>query len=72
MKYYVYRISKYSGRKEYKKTKTLETYVGEALKGTCWKFSKEGAKKIVVRNNEHFRGWHYEFGMEEAEEGARR
>ena len=70
MKYYVYRISKYSGRKEYKKTKTLDIYISESLKDSCWKFSKEGAKKIVARNNEHFKGWHYEFGMEEAETGA--
>lgn len=69
MKYYVYRISNYTGRKEYKKTKTLDIYVSEALKETCWKFTKRGAQGIV-KKLEAWGGWHCTFGIEEAEEGA--
>lgn len=63
MKYYVYRISKHTGRKEYKKTKTLDNYVGEKLKDACWQYSKQGAKRIVERDAERY-GWHFEYGME--------
>ena len=64
MKYYVYRISKATGRKEYKINKTLDNWAGEALKPKCWQFSKQGAAGIVKFNTERS-GWHYEYGFEE-------
>lgn len=66
MKYYVCRISKITGRKEYKLRKTLDIYVGEMLKGNCWQYSKQGARGIVERENAH--GWNYDFFTEEVTE----
>lgn len=67
MKYYVYRISKISGRKEYKRAKTLDIFVSEKLKDSCWQYSKQGATGIIKKCNDRC-GWHYEYGMESVTE----
>jgi len=67
MKYYIYRISKHTGRKEYKKNKTVDGWVGVAARFYCWRFSESGAKKITKRENAN--SWHYEYGFEAVEEG---
>ena len=64
-RYYVYRVSKRTERKDYKRYKTLDTWVGEGLKDQCWKFSKQGATGIVKVYTERA-GVNYEYGFEEA------
>ena len=68
MRYYVCRVSKYTGRKEYKLRKTLDVYVGEKLKDSCWQYSKRGAVKIIERESKH--GWNFDYFMEETNKGG--
>ena len=45
MKYYIVQETDH-GYKFYKKYKTTEGWCGENYKPYCWRFSKQGAKKI--------------------------
>jgi hypothetical protein len=51
MKYYIVRED-YNGTKWYKKNKTVDGWTSENYKPYCWRFSKQGAKKICDRMNE--------------------
>ena len=51
MKYYIVQETDH-GYKFYKKYKTTEGWCGENFKPFCWRFSKQGAKKICDRLNE--------------------
>lgn len=66
-KYYVYRINKKTGRKEYKLHKTLDNWVGELARAICWRFSKQGALGLIKWRRESGIGEYYEFGIEEVE-----
>jgi hypothetical protein len=66
-KYFVYRISKITGRKEWKSRKNLDYWVGEKLKPYCWQYTKQGANGIIKWQTERH-GWNFEYGMEEVTE----
>ena len=50
MKYYVVEKT-HRGYIFYKKNKTVEGWCGENFRRYCWRFSKQGAKKICDRYN---------------------
>ena len=50
-KYYIVQET-FSGQRLYKKNKTVDGWSGEPYKTYCWRFSKQGAKKICDRLNE--------------------
>lgn len=50
MKYYIVREDP-AGCKFYKKNKTVDGWSGEPFRPYCWRFSKQGAKKICDRLN---------------------
>ena len=68
MKYYIVMHNKQFNTTKYKKNKCVEGW--STVKDCCWKFSKQGAKKIIeslkygYRNNIN----NLEFYMEEAGE----
>lgn len=63
MKYFIVRTD-LNGKRQYRKNKTLsETWVGESLKGYCWRFSRQGAKKIIDECNKHY-GEFYHYSIE--------
>ena len=47
MKYYIKKINKQTGRVEYKQYKCIEGF--NPNKSLCWKFSQQGAEKIIER-----------------------
>lgn len=51
MKYYIVEET-YNGQKFYKQNKTVEGWCSENFKPYCWRFSRQGAKKICDRYNE--------------------
>ena len=55
MKYFIVEED-YQGRKWYKKNKTVFGWVSENFKPYCWRFSRQGAKKICDRLNETQKG----------------
>lgn len=70
-KYYITRTDLVTGKVTYKKNKTVDGWAGEGFKPYCWRFSKQGAQKIVKRLNEHRRpGWleRVEYGIEPVED----
>ena len=68
-KYYVFRVHKKTGRKEYKLRKTLDYWVSAMSKARkeCWQFSRQGALGIVKHKQASYFGEYYEFGIEEVE-----
>lgn len=65
-KYYIVFYNKKTQEKQYYKYKCLEKFVPS--KFGCWKFSKQGATKIIERLKYEFRQNPYaEFYLEEAD-----
>lgn len=66
MKYHVYRKSKHTGQVEVRRTKCSDFWCSEKFMELhpemVWEFSKQGAQKIVDRENA--KGWHFEYWME--------
>lgn len=64
MKYYVFRINKKTGIKEYMKTKCVGGWMRS--NDNCWQFSKQGARGIVTRYSQYAHPAYtaYEYGME--------
>lgn len=58
MKYYIVREDQNSN-KFYKKNKTVDGWSGEPFRPYCWRFSKQGAKKICDRLNSINNGYKY-------------
>ena len=58
----IYRIVNTSGRKEYKRTKTVDYWTEN--KEICWWFSIQGAKRILKTLNEHNLTNYYTYGIE--------
>ena len=61
-KVYIYRVVNHNGRKEYKRTKCSDFWAGN--KAVCWRFSVQGAKKIIAALNANNRYNYYTFGYE--------
>lgn len=61
-KFYVYRIVKHNGRKEYKRTKCSDFWAGN--KAVCWQFTKKGAEGIVAACEAYNYCGYYTYGME--------
>lgn len=61
-KVYIYRIVAHNGRKEYKRTKCCDYWT--TSKEVCWRFSKQGAKKIIETLNQYNRYNYYIYGIE--------
>lgn len=66
MKYYIKKTNKQTGRIEYKRYKCIDGFSRD--KSQCWKFSKQGALKIIERlKSEYWRNIdNLEFELEEA------
>jgi len=62
-KFYIYRIINHNGHKEYKRTKCTDHW--SSNKNICWKFSEQGAKKIVKTCEENNPYNYYSYGIEE-------
>lgn len=65
MKALIYRVATHNGRKEYRRTKCCNLW--SANKDLCWKFSLQGARKIIETYNEHNRSNFYTYGIETIE-----
>ena len=67
MKYYIMKTNKQTGRIEYKQYKCSDGF--NKNKSLCWKFTKQGALKIIERlKNEYRRNIaNIEFTLEAAE-----
>lgn len=61
-KVYIYRVVNHNGRKEYKRTKCSDYWTDK--KAVCWKFSVQGAKKIIETYNSYNRTNYYSYGIE--------
>ena len=61
-KVYIYRVINHNGKKEYKRTKSLNSWCAD--KEQCWKFSIEGAKGIIETLEKHNRQNYYTYGTE--------
>ena len=61
-KAYIYRVVNHNGRKEYKRTKCSNYWTDK--KDACWKFSIQGAKKILEVCNSYNRSNFYSYGIE--------
>lgn len=64
-KVYIYRVVNHNGRKEYKRTKCSDYWTDK--KDVCWKFSVQGAKKIIEAYNSYNRTNYYSYGIESVE-----
>lgn len=66
MKYYIKMINKQTGIIQYKKYKCIDGFTRN--KEQCWKFSKQGAIKIIERLKYQYRNniQNLEFELEEA------
>lgn len=61
-KVYIYRVINHNGKKEYKRTKCLNSWCAD--KEQCWKFSIQGAKGIIETMEKHNRQNYYTYGTE--------
>lgn len=64
MKYYIVMSDKQFNKTLYKKNKTVDGWT--PVKEYCWRFSKQGAKKIIERlKKEYCKNPYIEFYLEE-------
>lgn len=64
MKYYIVMSDKQFGKTLYKKNKTVDGWT--PVKEYCWRFSKQGAKKIIERLKKGYcKNPYIEFYLEE-------